>query len=74
MDNRLVFVNETFLEVAAKMERWYGVKINFQDKDLEGYHFTGTFENENINQALSALKLIYRFNYKVEKDVITIDK
>ena len=74
LDNRLVFVNETFLEVAAKMERWYGVKINFQDKDLEGYHFTGTFENENINQALSALKLIYRFNYKVEKDVITIDK
>ncbi len=74
LDNRLVFVNETFLDVATKMERWYGVKIIFQNKSLEKYHFTGTFENENINQALSAIQLTSQFNYKIEKDTVLIYK
>ncbi|MFZ4056618.1 MAG: FecR family protein [Ferruginibacter sp.] len=74
LDNKLVFQNESFLDVAVKMERWYGVQITFANKSLEGIHLTGTFENENITQALNALQYITRFNYQMDKDRITISK
>ena len=38
IDNRLIFQeSETFKEVALKMERWYGVQINFTSEKVAGY-------------------------------------
>ena len=74
LENKLVFQEETFQEVAVKMERWYGVTIRFTDPSLGRIRLTGSFENENINQALNALQYIARFKYHMEKDIITISK
>lgn len=61
--NKLIFEGENFREVSLKMERWYNVKISFRDEKLMRYKFKGTFQNETIQQALEALKLIAKFDY-----------
>jgi ferric-dicitrate binding protein FerR (iron transport regulator) len=73
-DNRLVFKNEKFNELATKLERWYDVKIEIKDEELKHILFTGTFQKESIEQALSALKLIIPFRYEMKMNQIVITK
>jgi ferric-dicitrate binding protein FerR (iron transport regulator) len=73
LDNRLIFQeNETFREIAPKMERWYGVQIVFNSEKVAAYRPFVSFKNETINQALDELKLLFKFNYDVEGNMITI--
>ena len=73
IENRLIFQeNETFKEVALKMERWYGVQINFTSEKVGGYRPFASFKNETITQALEELKLGLKFNYRIEGNIITI--
>lgn len=73
-DNRLVFKNEKFNELATKLERWYDVKIEIKDEELKHILFTGTFQKESIEQALSALRLIIPFRYEMKMNQIVITK
>lgn len=74
VENRLVFSSESFEEVALKMEKWYGVEIKFDDEKLKAEPLTATFRKETVNEALHALQLTTRFNYKINNDIITISK
>jgi transmembrane sensor len=55
IDNKLVFDNEPFADIAVKMERWFGVEIEIIDSSLVSKRMTGKFEKENIEQALEGL-------------------
>lgn len=72
LENQLVFQDETFADVAKKMERWYGVSISFADEKVANYHVYGSFTTESIAEALDALKIGFHFNYKMESNNITI--
>jgi len=72
MDNKLIFRSEAFVDLAVRMERWYGVNIRFADEDIKPKKLNGVFENETIQQALKALQLITPFNYKINKNEIII--
>ncbi|MFL5738644.1 MAG: FecR family protein [Flavisolibacter sp.] len=72
VDNKLVFQDESFIDVARKMERWYGVSIDIRDEKIAQYHLTGTFENETISQALSALQITAPFNFTFSQNKIFI--
>jgi len=72
--NRLVFSNETFDEVAIKMERWYNVNINIQSPALKIKRFTGSFENETVEEALTALRYTLKFNFSIDKQNIIISQ
>lgn len=72
IDNKLIFQDETFSELAKQMERWYGVTIRFDNPRQQELRFTGIFQNETIQQALDALKLTASFNYSTEGTDITI--
>jgi len=75
IENKLIFQeNETFGEVALKMERWYGVHIRFVDPDVAEYRMYGSFTTETVKQALDALKIGFNFNYKMSKDEIIVTK
>jgi len=74
VENKLAFDNESFAEVALKMERWYDVKIVFADSEIEQVHLTGSFVNESIQQALEALKFGSNFNYKINQNIISISR
>jgi transmembrane sensor len=73
-DQKLVFKSECFNELAKEMERWYNVKIEFQDEELKKARYTGSFDNETIEQAMKALSLSMPFSYTIEKNRIRIYK
>ncbi len=72
VQNRLVFVSETFEDIALKMERWYGIKIVFANEVLKEVKTTGSFEKESITEALNALQLLSPFNYIIKNNIIII--
>jgi ferric-dicitrate binding protein FerR (iron transport regulator) len=75
VDNKLIFQDEEFGDLARQMERWYGIPIRFADARLQELRFTGTFEKESIRQALDALKLTdqtAKFDYTIDGGQVTI--
>jgi ferric-dicitrate binding protein FerR (iron transport regulator) len=74
VENKLAFDAEPFAEVAMKMERWYAVKIIFEDEAIAQSRLTGTFTTESIEKALEALQYTYNFKYQINQNIITITK
>ncbi len=74
IDNKLVFRDESFSEVAVKMERWYGVEIEIKDAKIGEKRLNGIFENETVIQALDALKEFISFRYKKNGNKIIINR
>ncbi len=71
-DNRLVFEDETFTDIREKLERWFDVRIIFEDGIIEQYRFTATFEKENIVQVMKALQASYPFTCSIEGKTVKI--
>ncbi|MFT3902488.1 MAG: FecR family protein [Niabella sp.] len=74
VQNRLLFDGDSFSQLAVKMERWFGVKIHFEDKSVANYRLRGVFEDETIEEALKALQQISSFNYMINDKDVTITK
>ncbi|MDF2186823.1 FecR domain-containing protein [Paraflavitalea sp. CAU 1676] len=74
LENRLAFQNESFRELALKMERWYGVSIQFKDEKTAGLRFTGTFEDEPVEDVMRALTISWPFNYKFQGKTIIVSQ
>lgn len=74
IENKLVFYKEPFETLAKKMESWYNVSIYFKDEKLNHLTFTGSFEKEDIVEALDALRQITDFDYEIENRTVTISK
>ena len=73
VDDRLVFQDESFEDLARQLERWYGVSIKFENQQLKENHLTGSFKNETIRQALDALKFTAPFYYEIDNNnIVTI--
>jgi len=66
-DGKLVFLNASIEEVAKKLELWYNVSVRIQGENLKRSHFTATFTNESVEQALSLLKISFPFEYRMRK-------
>ena len=66
VEDRLVFSNETFDEVARVLERRFDVRIDIMDERLRDAHLSGVFEKETIRQVLDILKMTTKFNYSIE--------
>lgn len=74
VENRLVFDNESLRELAVKMERWYGVEIEIADSALIEKRFTGKLDNENIEQAMEALRYSSPFSFERKGNKIIIHR
>jgi len=70
--NKLSFEDESFLEVANKMARWYDVSFIFKNKELENLMLHGSFTTETISQAMEALQYSFKFKYEIKDKVVTI--
>jgi transmembrane sensor len=55
-NNRLYFENESFEELAVKLERRFGVKFHFLEGEIQHYPFSGRFDEIIIEQVLAALQ------------------
>jgi ferric-dicitrate binding protein FerR (iron transport regulator) len=74
IEKKLAFTSESFDDIAGRMERYYNVKIDFQDEDAKNIIFSGSFKDESIEQAMKALQASGNFHYKIADNTITINK
>ncbi len=74
VNNKLVFRDESFSELAVKMERWYDVQIDITDLRIGEERLNGIFESETIIQALEALKEFIPFQYEKNGNKIIIHR
>jgi transmembrane sensor len=72
LENKLIFRDESFTEVAARLERWFGVQITFGNEKVQALRFTGPVPHESIQKALAALKITGGFNYTIKDTSIRI--
>ncbi|MET6998057.1 FecR family protein [Chitinophaga defluvii] len=74
LNQKLAFVNETFEEVAHKMERQFDVHIHFENEALKYEVLAGVFEKEGVDKALRLLQMTTGFRYRIEKKEIYLFK
>ena len=64
----LSFNNESFSDLATELERWYNVKVIFQNQAFKNYRFTGTLNGAGLDTVMEALMLSEHLNYRKEAD------
>ena len=74
VENRLVFREESFSELAKRLERWYNVFIEIKDPELANLKLSGTFSEETVEEALQALMFTAPFKYEITNDRIFVHK
>jgi transmembrane sensor len=74
MQSRLSFDNESFEQIAPKMDSWYSVSIHFADSAIARRRFSFVIEKESLVQTLEALKISYPFDYRIKGSEIWISK
>ena len=72
MDGKLIFRNAKFNKISRALERKYNVKIEIENKELEKEIFDASFDFESIREVLESFKRSYSFEYKIDKNRITI--
>ena len=72
--NKLVFEDERFETLALKMERWYNLKISFENEKLKDYRISGSFVNETPEEAFKELQFLVPFRYSVKNNEVKITK
>ncbi len=65
VEGKLVFRGDPMAEVARRLERWYNVKVEVVDKELENYVFRGTFEDDPLREVLRLLSLTSPIRYRI---------
>ena len=67
-DGKLLFNREPFPSFIKKLERWYNVKIEYSDPELDKLWYTGTIEMETISEVMEMISksapVTYSFNNK----------
>ena len=64
-DGKLVFRGDDMAEVARRIERWYNVKVELADKELEQFSFRGTFEDDSLEDVLKLLSMTSPIRYRI---------
>lgn len=72
-DQMLDFNDESFEDLAVKMERWFNVNIKIDNEELRTQRYNGKFvHNETVYQVLEAIRLTTPITYQVARDTIII--
>jgi len=66
-DNRWIIEGMDIGQLSVLIERRYNVSIEFASAELKDYKFTGTFQDETLEQVMQVLKLTAPLNYEIGK-------
>jgi ferric-dicitrate binding protein FerR (iron transport regulator) len=66
IERKLAFESENFEDIAFRMERYYGVTINFKDESIKSLVFSGTFKEETFNDAIKNMQTASSEPFKVK--------
>ncbi|WP_461453359.1 FecR family protein [Mucilaginibacter sp.] len=72
VSDNLTFKKENFTDLAIQLERWYNVKIVFDNDNYRSKQFTGTFKDQDINEVMRALQFTQPFHYAITNNQIHI--
>ncbi len=65
-DGLIFFKEADYLEIKDYLENWYGVNIYSNKIPETQWKFSGKFEDESLENILSALQFGHNFEYKIE--------
>ena len=65
-DGTIFISSETLAELAVKLERKYNVEIHFESEALKSLKFTGSLENETVEQVIHAIGIAAHIDYEIE--------
>ena len=68
MNNRLVFNEDRFDQLALKLEAWYNIRVYFTNEELKNKKFTGVIEKESLEETLKVLQLTAPFRFRIEEN------
>lgn len=72
-DGVLRFENSTLKDAVEKLEKWYNVTIDFENKNLAKCTFTGIFKNERLQTILEHLTYVkenVKYEFVSERKII----
>jgi ferric-dicitrate binding protein FerR (iron transport regulator) len=64
-EGKLVFRSDSMSEVARRIERWYNVRVELMDSELENYSFRATFEDDPLEEVLKFLSMTSPIRYEI---------
>ena len=74
-DGTIFITSETLMDLAVKLERKYNVKIHFENEELKILRFTGSLENETVEQVIHAIGISAQIDYEIEdRDIWFIEQ
>jgi len=73
IQGKLVFRGDNMPEVVRRIERWYNIKVNIADKDLEKYSFRATFEDDPLEEVMRCFALTSPIGYKISPRTLLKD-
>lgn len=73
VENNLAFENESLENLAPRLEKWFDVKIEINSKLSKSMHFTGVFNKQTLEEALSSLQLANPFKFKINQGHVYIN-
>lgn len=65
-DGTIFISSETLEDLAVKLERKYNVTIHFENEELKTLKFTGSLENETVEQVIHAIGISANIDYEIE--------
>jgi transmembrane sensor len=72
-EGKLVFRGDPMAEVTRRIERWYNVKVNLADKELENYSFRAIFLDDSLADVLKLLSMTSPIRYRITPRVLMED-
>jgi len=70
--DKLMFRSETLENICVKLNRKYDVSFEFENESVKNLRFTGTLEDETIEQVLNVIKTISPIDYTINKKAVVI--
>lgn len=72
-NNRLIFRNDSFENLIKKMERWFNVKVIYEEPELEEQRLTvELYQGEQLDRLLEIIELALRVECKIDGNIVYI--
>lgn len=72
-DGIIYFKDAQFDEIIQTLERWYGVKFQYEKHPSKTWHFSGTFRNENLENILLTLSYGENLQFEIHGDTVQLN-
>ncbi|WP_107822305.1 FecR family protein [Mangrovibacterium marinum] len=73
-DGVLSFNNDSFREIVFRLEKYYGVRFEYNPNDFKNIHYTGQIDNLSLRNVLEFMSLTMPVEYEIEQTKVIITR